>query len=159
MDVVVCLGFKIKWIQSEVDKDDNTYEEVEDIYGARMYFAQGAKLHATHDIGRHGAKNDNDDEIVCVINSCDGAIHSVTKFCNKTVLTQTTSMLAPSSAREVKRDLAATGDLLSIMSTNGKDDTKILDNMFQHYFDKKNQRHEVVSALGKTNSNNMLMLA
>ena len=46
-------------------------------------------------------------------------------------------MINPSSARDHKRNLETPNNLMIIMSTNGKEDAKTLDNTFEYYFGEK----------------------
>ena len=57
------------------------------------------------------------------------------------------------------RNLAAPNNLLATISTNGKEDIKTLDNIFEHYFEKKHELHEITNAVDKNNgSNDVLVL-
>ena len=102
--------------------------------------------------------HNDSDELVRIVNSCDGDIHHVTKCCDQTILIQSISIVTPSSAQYFKRNLAAPNNLMTMMSTNGKEDTKTLDNILEHCFMKKDESEDIIRILERANDNNVLTL-
>ena len=132
------IGFKVKWMQKKTNVDDSTYEEEEENFGHRMDFVDSMKSCVDRNRSKFGIMYNGNEEIACVVNSCDGAIHPVTKFCDRTILTQSIGTLTPTLVQHFNRNLATLGNLITTMSTSGKEDAKTLDNVFEHYFNKKN---------------------
>ena len=152
-------SFKIKWMQKKRDRNGETCEEKEENYSGRITFIDDIKSYVNHDESKYGITCNNNDEIVCIINSYDRTVHPVTKYCDRTILTQSISILTPPSIQNNIRNLAKRNNLLIIMSTNGKEDIKTLDNIFEHYFQKKYKVNEITNTLHRNNnSNNVLIL-
>lgn len=81
------IGFKIKWIENKKDKNDVPFEEEEEVnYGARMDFTDAIKTYIERDKVEHNITY-NSDNPVYIVNSCDSAVHPVTKYCDCTILT------------------------------------------------------------------------
>ena len=102
------------------DKNGNDYEQEEKNFGTIMDFVAGIKSCISRDESSYGISHGNNEEIVCIVNSFDRAIHPVTKFCDGTILTQTIAMSDPSYVRYHKGNLSTPNNLMSIMSLNGK---------------------------------------
>ena len=75
-------------------------------------------------MGHHDIKCSDNDEIVIIISSCNGGTRRVVRHSDKTMLAQTTGVLSKSSMSENKRNLAKPGNLLSTMSSNGKENVE-----------------------------------
>ena len=56
------------------------------------------------------------------------------------------------------RNLAAANNFLATISTNGKEEIKTLDNMFEHYFETKHELHEITNALDRYNGNDDVLV-
>ena len=76
-----------------------------------------------------------------IVNSCDGTVHPVTRFCNRTILTQSISIITSTTIRNNNWNLAKPKDLLSIMSSNGKENIETLAKVFKDYFIEKGSIH------------------
>ena len=152
------IGFKVKWMEKKTNQNGSTYEEEEENFGARLDFIDSIKSYVDRDRSKFGIMYNNNDEIVCIVNSCDGAIHPVTKFCDRTILTQSIGILTPTSVKYHNRNLATPGNLMTLMSTNGKEDTKTLDNVFEHYFSKKEKLVDIKGAMERENHDKLLLL-
>ena len=89
---------------------------------------------------RDKIKNDidysNSNESIGIINSCDRAVHSMTRYCDRTILTQTISLITKTSIGKNK-NLVTPNSLLSIISTNGKECVDIFNTIFNNYFQSK----------------------
>ena len=79
-------------------------------------------------------------DTLCIANSCDGTVHPTTKWCDRKILTQNICLVRTTCTKFNCRNLVAPGNLLSIMSSNGKEDAKTMDNVFEHYFNNKKEK-------------------
>ena len=59
-------------------------------------------------------------DAVCIVNICDVAAHLSTKSRDRTMLTQTISLLAPLGIKLHPINLATPSNLLCVVSRNGK---------------------------------------
>ena len=66
---------------------------------------------------------------IYIVNSINGAVYPVTKYCDCTILTQSFSLITSTTVMYQNKNLSSPSNLLSIMSTNGKEDTKMLSNV------------------------------
>ena len=75
---------------------------------------------ANRDLINHNIDCKVGNGIVAIVNSCDGAVHPVTRHCNRTILTQSIGILTSNTINNNNRNLANHKDLLSTMSSNGR---------------------------------------
>ena len=59
--------------------------------------------------------------VVAIINSCDGLVHAIAKYCNKISSKQTIVLVTLSSTYCSNKCLANPSDLLSTMNENDKE--------------------------------------
>ena len=71
------------------------------------------------------------------MNSCDGAVHPITRFCDRVTLTQSISIITPNAIRNSNWNLAKPKNLISIISSNGKENIEILSKVFKDFFTEK----------------------
>ena len=107
---------------------------------------------------KRDGNHDSDDDIVVIVKSCDGAVHPVTRCCNRTILTQSMSLLSKDSIKKNKRNLSKPRDLLSIISLNGKENVETLDQTFSSYFGGKLKHEEIDAGLGRSNRKNVVQV-
>ena len=100
------------------------------------FFCDAINSCVRRDLKKKKITSNSDDKVVCIIKSCDGATHSVTKHCYITIITQTSSIFMPLSIENHNKNLSTLCHLLSIISTNGKKDINVVGNSFGHYFEK-----------------------
>ena len=84
-----------------------------------MNFFDAVKSHAHRDKAKYSIES-NDNEIITIANSCNGATHLVTRHCDSTMLTQMINIAARSSIEKNSKNLSALYHLLLIMPTNSK---------------------------------------
>ena len=63
---------------------------------------------------------------MAIVNSCDGAVHTVTRTCDRTILTQSIGIITSNAIKNNNRNLAKPKDLISMTSSNGKENIEIL---------------------------------
>ena len=102
-----------------------------------MSYAEGVQSCVNHDLVNHDTNNQSDDEMIVIVNICDGAVHPVTICCDRTMLTQSISIIKSNTIRNNNRNLAKPTDLLSTMSSNGKENFETLDKIFKDCFMEK----------------------
>ena len=142
-------------MRSKKDKDGLDYIVEEENYGARMDLISAFRSCVKRDEDKHGISYSLSDTS-CIVNSCDGAVLHVTKHCDHTILTQTIRLLTSTTIKLNKRNLATSRNLLSIMSMNGKEDLKTMDNIFEDYFcHKKEKRELAMNAIGRSTFENV----
>ena len=66
------------------------------------------------------------------------------------------SIFSQHSIKENERNLAKPGNLLLTMSSNGKENTKTLDNIFRKKITKNSSCNEISAALRRTDSKNVI---
>ena len=117
------VGFKIKLMENKKYSNDNDYKKEKENYCARMDFLDAIKNYIQRDKDKHQILYSLNDA-VCIVNSCDGVAHPVTKCCGRTMLTHATILLTPLAIKFHSRNLENTFNFLSVMSVNGKEDAK-----------------------------------
>ena len=89
-----CEGFTIKWKDTELINNGRTISVYSENYGCKISYINGIQSFAKRDFDSYNVKHDNDDEHVVIVNSCDGVVHPVTRHCDRTMLTQSISILS-----------------------------------------------------------------
>ena len=93
--------------------------------------------YANRDLVNHNMNHKLDNGTIAIVNSCDGAVHPVTRCCDRSMMTQSISIVTSTTIKNNNRNLAKPKDLLSVMSSNSKEKIEILDEFFKDYFTKK----------------------
>ena len=145
------VGFNIKW--EETKKDNNGKECTEEIenYGCKISYIEGIKSFVDRDLTNHDIDYKSDNRPIVIVNSADGAVHPVTRYCDRTTLTQSISLMTSNTIRNNNRNLAKPMNLLSIMSSNGKENIETLSKVFKDYFTEKGSIQQLEEVLGSKN--------
>ena len=114
-------GLTIKLVDADTEKDGNEMSVELENFGCRLSWIKGIKSFAERDRENHNVICTSDDYIIVIVKSCDGAIHPVTRCCDRTMFTQLMSSLSKDSIKQNKRNLTKPRDLISTMSSNGRD--------------------------------------
>ena len=88
IEISLCKGFKIKWFENKKDKEGNECKEELENYGWKMSYTWGVESCSNHVLINHKIDYKTGNVIVVIMNSCDGAVHIVTRYCDRTMLTQ-----------------------------------------------------------------------
>ena len=123
--------FKIKWIKKKKDNDGNEHEEGLENYRHKISSIEGVESCANRNLVNHDMNCKLDNGIAVIVNSCNLVVHPVARYCNRTILTQLISIVTSNVIKNNNHNLARPKDLLSIMSSNGKENIEILDEVLK----------------------------
>ena len=101
-----------------------------------MNLCDTIRSYANRDKIKNNIDYSNSNKSIGIINSYDGAIHPVTRYYYRTILTQMISLITKTSIGKNK-NLVTLNSLLSIMSTNGKECVATFNTIFNNYFQSK----------------------
>ena len=100
-----------------------------------MSYIGGVKSYTNIDLINHKIDYKLGNGIVSILNSCDEEVHPVTRHCDRTMLTQSIGILTSNTIKDNNLNLAKPKDLLSMMSSNGKENIETLDKVLKDYFE------------------------
>ena len=146
-----CVGFNIKWEKTKKDNNGKKHTKEVENYGCEISHIEGIKSFADRDLTNHNIDYKSDNRLLVIANSADGAVHPVTRYCNRAILTQSISLLTSTTMRNHNRNLAKPKNLLSIMSSNGKENIEALSKAFKDYFAEKGSIQLLEEVLGLKN--------
>ena len=98
-----------------------------------MNLCDAIRSYANRDKIKNDINYSNSNKSIGIINSCNRAVHHVTRYYDRTILTQMISLITKTSIGKNK-NLATPNSLLSIMSTNGKECVNTFKTIFNNYF-------------------------
>ena len=81
-------SFKIKLMETMKYRDGNYCKKEHDNFGVRMSYHDAFQSHARRDSKKHSVSRSDINEAKAIVNRCDGATHSATKYFYRITLTQ-----------------------------------------------------------------------
>ena len=146
-----CIGFDIKWEETKKDNNRKECAEEAENYGCKISCAEGIKSFADRDLTNCNVDCKSENRLLAIVNSADGAAHPVTRHCDRAILTQSISLLTSTTMQNHNRNLAKSKNLLSAMSSNGKENIETLSKVFKDYFAEKGSIQLLEEELGSKN--------
>ena len=93
-------------------------------------------------------KYELDGGLIVIAKIYDGAVHPVARHCGRTILTQSISIATTNAMKNDDRNLYKSNNILSAISSNGKENTETLDKVFKDHFAEKKRMSRLEETFG-----------